>query len=130
MENLKRQFLFIRRLDTDSLKLIAVITMLIDHIAESLLWQMIPPIGEKNYDRWYDIYHMLRNIGRTAFPIFAFLLVEGFFHTHSRKKYFRRLILFALLSEIPYNMAFHGRLFYGMDQNVFWTLSMGFLVIL
>lgn len=121
-----KRFLF---LDSDTLKMIAILTMLIDHIAAACIWPALSLLGAEQYESWYGIYRILRNIGRTAFPIFAFLLVEGFFHTHSRKKYIGRLVLFTVLSEIPYNMAFHGTLLYSNDQNVFWTLSIGFFVI-
>jgi len=124
MINGRKQFL-----DSDILKTIAVVTMLIDHIAAAILLPAFSLAGAESFDRWHGIYHVFRNIGRTAFPIFAFLLAEGFFYTHSRKKYFGRLVLFALLSEIPYDMAFHGEVFYRNEQNVFWTLAIGFLVI-
>lgn len=115
-------------LGSDILKMIAIITMLIDHIAASFIVAAFLGKAETPY-YWYRIYYVMRYIGRTAFPIFAFLLVEGFFHTHSRKKYLGRLVLFTLLSEIPFDMAFQGVLFYRDDQNVFCTLTIGFLVI-
>lgn len=116
-------------LDGDMLKIIAVITMLIDHIGASLL-ETILYLGNADISyRLYEIDGVLRSVGRTAFPIFAFLLAEGFFYTHSRKKYLGRLFGFALLSEIPFDLAFHGTLFYPDGQNVFWTLTVGFLVI-
>ncbi len=103
--------------------------MLIDHVALALLWPAITLNAAEGYDSWHSVYRMLRNVGRTAFPIFAFLLVEGFFHTHNRKKYLGRLIFGALISEIPFNMAFYTVLFHNRHQNVFWTLSVGFFVI-
>lgn len=124
MENRGKTFL-----DSDVLKLIAVVTMLIDHIGAAVIWNLFSVVTAEDYDVLEQVYHIFRNIGRTAFPIFVFLLVEGFFHTHSRKKYFGRLALSALLSEIPYDMAFHGMFPYWEDQNVFWTFCIGFLVI-
>lgn len=124
--NMKSKWKF---LDSDSLKIIAAATMLIDHIGAALIEAMFLQGGALLPGYWYEIDMVLRSIGRTAFPIFAFLLAEGFFHTRSREKYFVRLALFALLSEIPFDLAFHGKLFYGNSQNVFWTLSLGFLVI-
>ena len=115
-------------LDGNALKIIAAVTMLIDHIGAAILLPM-HLTGINALGRWIDVYSILRTIGRTAFPIFAFLLAEGFFHTHSRRKYFGRLALFALLSEIPYDMAFYGRAVYQDSQNVFWTLGIGFFVI-
>lgn len=54
-----------------------------------------------------NVYFLLRAVGRLSFPLFCFILAEGFFHTKNRKKYQQRLFIFALLSEIPYDLAFH-----------------------
>lgn len=96
-----------------TLKLIAIITMAIDHIGACLFPNAL----------W------LRCIGRISFPIFCFLLVEGFLHTHNRPRYLIRLCAFALLSEIPFDLAFYGEIYWDY-QNVFFTLALGFLCML
>ena len=68
-------------------------------------------------------------IGRLAFPIYAFLIVEGYFHTRSLKKYVKRLLLFAVISEIPFNLVMSGTPFYPLHQNVLWSflISIGLI---
>ena len=71
----------------------------------------------------------LNCIGRISFPIFAFMIVEGYFHTKNIKKYVCRLLLFAVLSEIPFNLAMGSSIFYPIHQNVLWSflISIGLI---
>lgn len=97
-----------------ALKIIAIVSMLIDHVGAVLL----PDVIE------------LRYIGRLAFPIFCFLIAEGYAHTKNAPKYLSRLGLFALISELPFNLAFRGELLYFGSCNVFITLFLGLLAIM
>ena len=76
------------------------------------------------------MYVLLRLAGGLAFPIFAFLLVEGFLHTRDRKRYLAKLCVFALISEIPFDLALFGTPFYRGYQNVFFTLAIGVAVMM
>lgn len=121
-----------------TLKWIAILTMLIDHIGACILevfvldaYGVSPFKGLPSEMRifWYQIDLCLRLIGRIAFPIFCFLLVEGAIHTRNIKKYMARLAVFALVSEIPFDLAFHNQPFYWDNQNVFLTLLFGLVAI-
>ena len=74
-------------------------------------------------------YFVLRAIGRISFPIFLFLLVEGFYHTHNRVHYFLRLLFFSFFCEVIYDFCFHNSLFYPFNQNIFFTLTICFLLL-
>lgn len=113
-------------LDGSTLKLIAMITMLLDHIGVAIVrrYQNLTVLDAAGAASLQTLYQVLRAIGRTAFPIYAFLLVEGFIHTSNRKKYVFSLLLFAFLSEIPFDYALYGR-WYPQHQNVFFTLAIG-----
>lgn len=108
------------------LKLIAVITMLIDHTASFLL-AYLPAGGTVIFSSSgfsMTICELMRYIGRLSFPLFAFLAVEGYFHTKSIKSYAVRLLIFALISEIPFDLALSGKMASDI-QNVLWTILFG-----
>jgi hypothetical protein len=117
-----------------TLKLIAIVTMFIDHFGAVVVGQgllALPSVRTNSelYHQIYLFYRILRYIGRLAFPIFCFLLVEGFLHTRSKEKYLLRLGLFTLISEIPFDLAIYGDWYYPDKQNVFFTLFFGMLVM-
>lgn len=115
-----------------TLKLVAIFTMLIDHIAASLLEKLLSrgrAFQFMNGEGLYTVYSVMRSIGRLAFPIFCFLLVEGFIHTRNKSKYAIRLGIFALISEIPFDLAFDDKVFSWGHQNVFFTLLIGLIVM-
>lgn len=111
-----------------TLKLIAIITMLIDHIGASTLVAYMYFHPEASSE-WWSVYTIMRRIGRIAFPIFIFLLIEGFYHTRNRFKYARNLFIFGVLSEIPFDLAFSATLFDWEYQNVMFTLLLGFITM-
>ncbi|MBQ3164883.1 MAG: conjugal transfer protein TraX [Lachnospiraceae bacterium] len=100
-----------------TLKWIAVISMLIDHFGIAIYWQL-----EKHV---YSTYEIFRYLGRIAFPIYCFLIVEGFFLTKNVWRYVGRCLVFAVLSEIPFDMAIYGQIWYPYSQNVYFTLVIG-----
>ncbi len=111
-------------LSGSTLKCIALITMIIDHIGAVLL-KNSQIILLSTFRGTLTLYTLMRKIGRLAFPIYCFLLVEGFLHTRDRRKYGLSLFLFALISEIPWNLEHTGAVCYPA-QNVFFTLFLGY----
>lgn len=101
-------------LSSSTLHILAMLLMLCDHLCMTVLGQ----------------YMVLHYIGRIAFPIFAFMIVEGFYHTHDMKKYLLRMLAFVLLSEIPFDLMCGGVWFFGTQQNVLWTYMIAIFMIL
>jgi len=117
-----------RILSGSALKALAIFAMLVDHSA--ICFQ--PLLGGKLFTAFgirFTPYILLRGFGRIGFPIFCFLLAEGFRHTRSKQRYALNLLVFAILSEIPYDLFNSGSL-QNAKQNVFFTLLLGFLGIL
>lgn len=107
----------------NGLKLFAMGIMLIDHIAYSWHVDLVS----------FDVYYLMRVVGRLAFPIFAYMIAVGARHTHDIKKYLLRLLAFAFLSEVPFDKAFRfagtGQIVELEHQNVFFTLLLGLLTL-
>lgn len=100
-------------LTSNMLRILAMAFMICDH-----LWAKVVPGND-----W------MTYVGRMTFPIFAFMISEGFIHTSNLKKYIFRLLGFALISEIPFNLFYGGSWFYPYHQNVMFTLLFGLLAI-
>ena len=100
-------------LTSNMLRILAMAFMICDH-----LWAKVVPGND-----W------MTYVGRMTFPIFAFMISEGFIHTSNLKKYILRLLGFALISEIPFNLFYGGNWFYPYHQNVMFTLLFGLLAI-
>lgn len=127
-------------LDKGKIRIIAYSSMIIDHIALAIIWPLyldacvingIHMMGNARSPaamRLYICYNFMRAIGRLSFPLFALSLVEGFSRTRNVWKYFGRLIIFAMLSEVPYDLCMNGQV--GLEaQNVLWTLALGVVVL-
>jgi len=98
-----------------ALKIIAIVSMLIDHIAV---------VFPDTFPFWF------RGVGRLAWPIFAYLLADSFRHTKSPDKFLMRLFIFALISEIPYDIAMGNSINFAASTNIFYTLFLGGTAIL
>lgn len=117
-----------------AIKIIAITAMFIDHVGAVVIQ---PYLNSKMDALGYDlsqslntIYSVTRAIGRMAFPLFCFMLVEGFFHTRNRWKYLLRLAVFAIVSEVPYDLALAKSTFSWEKQSVMVTLTISFLMLI
>lgn len=129
------------------LKIIACFCMVVDHFSkipmEKILQELFPLYlsGVLSGEQFYGLSEFRRKIlfgiGSIAFPLFCFLLVEGFQHTRNRKRYVYSMLIFAFISEIPFDIGFFSM--YSMDagtfpfyldyQNVFFTLFFGLVCL-
>ncbi|MBQ8166927.1 MAG: hypothetical protein IJZ96_07810 [Lachnospiraceae bacterium] len=117
-------------LNTFWLKLIAIICMTIDHVGACLGISYINGSNYLSNFMDYETYTLLRTIGRLAFPIFCYMIVEGFFYTRSVLNYTVRLLIFALISQIPFSLMLYREPFlFSEGLNVYFTLSIGLIAI-
>ncbi len=105
-----------------AIKIIAMVSMFIDHLGVIIV---LPLMLTDTTGKLYMVYEVMRDLGRIAMPIFGFLAVEGVIHTRSKLKYLRNLFVFALISEIPFDMGFMGGSLEFTYQNVFFSLALG-----
>ncbi len=136
-ENITKPVVFARKklhhtgfLNTFTLKIIAIICMTIDHLGVCL--GTVYEDGSYYLTGFmsYDTYTILRIIGRIAFPIFCYLIVEGFFYTRDVMNYVVRLLVFAFLSQAPFSLLTRGTPFsFNQNLNVFFTLALGLITI-
>ena len=107
------------------LKLTAILSMLIDHVNKALIY----PNLVSNNGILTTVSNIFDILGRIAFPLFCFMLVEGFFKTRSRKKYLLNLLIFGVISEVPFDM-FTTASFYNTNwNNVMFTLALVLITI-
>lgn len=134
----------IQLLSGNSVKIIAILAMMVDHLCKIVLAWAISniyfPLYEQGTLSWekfkaldYFIRFTLQGVGTIAFPLFCFLLSEGFYYTKNRKRYISMMLVFAVISEIPFDIGFFRDYsmnmgtypFYWAYQNVFFTLFLG-----
>ena len=148
IQNLEQRISHIQFLTGNSLKVIAVLTMVIDHLCKIVLqwllsnyWGVMVDNGQMSWEQFQQIDNFIRfdlqSVGTIAFPLFCFLLAEGFRYTRDKKRYIGLMFIFALISEIPFDIGFFSEYsqmegtfpFYLKYQNVFFTLFLGLLTL-
>lgn len=132
-----------KSITASTMKIIAMAAMLLDHVAVvfigsymayQLNWPATSNLDDPALQRWMSesgsagifwTYYAIRLVGRLAFPLFAFMLFEGFMQTSSRGKYLLRILILALISEVPYDLAMYGSVWDIRKQNTCFTLFLG-----
>lgn len=129
-------------LNQTQLKFIAILSMLVDHLVYGIfevgLYQNIISASNITIAGSYVTSNMMNNIhfygriliGRIAFPLFCFFIVQGFIHTRNRMKYALRLLIFAFISEVPFDLVSSNVIFDPGYQNVFFTLFLGLAALI
>ena len=106
------------------LKYIAFLSMLLDHVNNAMITPYLDGKG-----LLLHVSNLLSILGRVAFPLFMFFLVEGFFKTRSRKKYLINLLIFGVLSEVPFDLFTSRELFNKNWNNIMFTLALSLITI-
>ena len=104
-------------LNSNSLKIIAILAMVLDHVAIAFISLTNP------------FYYVLRIIGRLTAPLMFYCLANGFFYTRNKFKYGARLLLFAIISQVPYSLFAKEKIFIYDDYNVIFTLFLSFIFL-
>lgn len=129
----------LRGFSGNQLKMIAFFLMLCDHVGFMLIengmlygqnpvyWNMA--INSDEGRKLYLIARILRLVGRLSFPIFAFFVAEGFSHTSNENRYIARMGLFAVFSEVPFDLACYGKYYYPDYQNVLFTYFIALIAL-
>ncbi len=116
-----------------ALKFIAAVIMMIDHTTKALIYNCVIKGGNAvklvPFMSNRQLYNILRGVGRLAFPIFCFFIVEGFLYTRNRTRYFMRLLLFGVISEIPFDLGLYESRWYPRHQNVMFELALAVLML-
>ncbi len=101
------------------LKVVAIVTMVIDHLTAA--FELALPD---------NIYHIGRNIGRTSFPLFAYMIAVGYMHTRDKKNYLLRLVGVGIISEVLFDYLLFDRFYVPSYNNIFFTLALGLLALI
>lgn len=109
-------------LNRNQLKYLAIFAMLLDHIA----WILSQNYYDSSWE--YALCFVFRTLGRLTAPIMSWFLVQGYIHTSSKKRYASRLLIFALISQIPFALVRSGK-FWTNELNVIFTLLLSFLML-
>ena len=121
------------RLSCNVLKTLACIFMFIDHCGYGIIHNYMivhaMDILPEQYKTLNTLYETCRGIGRLAFPIFCFFLVEGFIRTRDVKKYALRLLVLAIITEIPFDLGLYGVTFKWDHQNIIITFFIALVML-
>lgn len=121
------------RLSCNVLKIIACVFMFIDHFSYGVLHNYMiahaMDLQPETYKTLNTVYEVGRGVGRLAFPIFCFFLVEGFLRTHDVKKYAIRLLVLSVITEVPFDLGLFGEIVHNDHQNIIITFFIALMML-